>query len=181
MQDSANVTSSTKTNTMKSKQLIINGVDIIVHSDGSITKPFRKKWIRRTFGTLDKGYMKVSIGKKSYQVHRIVAQAFFSHFFALPQVDHISNDGTNNDIRNLRMVTHQKNQQAKQRKRKNCSSQFRGVSWSNRSKKWYAQCTINRKKKNLGYFDNELDAAIARDAYWFSQGLPIEGLNFPEN
>ena len=40
---------------------------------------------------------------------------------------------------------------------------------------------IDRKRKSLGYFESERDAAIARDAYVFSQGVPLEGLNFPEN
>ena len=40
---------------------------------------------------------------------------------------------------------------------------------------------VDGKKKNLGSFDDEREAAIARDSYAFSQGFPLEGLNFPEN
>jgi hypothetical protein len=40
---------------------------------------------------------------------------------------------------------------------------------------------INYNHKHIGYFDDERDAAIARDAYAFSRGAPLEGLNFPEN
>ena len=165
---------------MKSKQITINGVDIIAHSDGSITKPFYKK-TKRTFGYKnERGYMRTNIGDKSFKLHRINAQAFLPNFFALPQVDHIDNVKWNNNIINLRMVTNKQNHQAKRRKINGCSSQYRGVSWSKRSKKWEAYASIDNKKKSLGFFESELDAAIARDAYWFSQGLPIEGLNFPE-
>jgi len=165
---------------MKSKQLTINGVDIIAHSDGSITKPFHKR-NKRTFGCKNNlGYMQIVIGGKTFKMHRINAQAFLPDFSTLPQVDHIDNVKWNNNITNLRMTTNQLNQQSKKRKTKGCSSQFRGVSWNKKRKKWEAYCTIDNNKKRLGFFDSEFDAAIARDAYWFSQGLPIEGLNFPE-
>lgn len=184
MQDSASVTSSTKTNTMKSKQLIINGVKILAHSDGSIEKPnnsFKDKRVQRSFGSREKsGYMRIRIGNKLICMHRITAKAFLPDFLCFPQVDHIDGKKANNDVKNLRMTTNGRNSQSHQNKRKGCSSQHRGVSWYKRTKKWKADCFVNGKFKHIGYFDNEFDAAVARDAYWFSQGLPIEGLNFPE-
>ena len=152
---------------MKSKQLTINRVEITAHSDGSITKPFHKR-NKRTFGSKhDGGYKHVGIGGKMFHMHRIVAQAFLSDFFDYPSVDHIDGNKTNNDISNLRMATMQ--------------FQYRGVTWNKRSKSWHARCNINGKFKHVGSFNDELEAAIARDAYAFSQGFPLEGLNFPEN
>jgi hypothetical protein len=167
---------------MKSKQITINGVEITAHSDGSITKPFYNTRTKRTFGCKDKiGYMVVSIAYKTFHMHRIVAQAFLSDFSDFPEVDHIDGDKVNNDIGNLRMATRFSQTQAYRSKCKGCSSKYRGVSWNKRNGKWLASCEINGKQKYIGSFDCEKEAAIARDAYFFSQGCPAEGLNFPEN
>ena len=167
---------------MKSKQLTINGVDIIAHLDGSISKPFRKKRTKRTFGYKDgNGYVMIYIGGKMFHMHRIVAQAFLSDFFDYPSVDHIDGNKTNNDISNLRMATMQFQKMAHLTKREGCSSQYRGVTWNKRRKRWHARCKIDGKFKHVGSFNDELEGAIARDAYAFSQGFPLEGLNFPEN
>ena len=163
---------------MKSVELKINGVNITVHSDGSITKPFHGR-PKRTFGTKNwNGYMFINIGRKKLQMHRIVAQAFLPDFLDFPQVDHIDGDRANNDISNLRMATNKQNSRAHKRKSKGCSSQYRGVYWD---KIWRAYCTIDGNLKHLGSFDSEREAAIARDTYAYSQGFPLEGLNFPEN
>ena len=170
---------------MKSKQITVNDIEIVVHSDGSISKPnnrFKDKRIQRTFGSKTRlGYMMVWVGDKSGSVHRLIAQAFLPDFNDFPEVDHIDGNGTNNDVSNLRMRTSSKNKQGHLDKPKGCSSQYRGVCWCKRRKKWGASCMIDRKRKSLGYFESERDAAIARDAYVFSQGVPLEGLNFPEN
>ena len=165
---------------MKSKQTTVNNIEITVHSDGSITKPFYSR-TKRTFGSTRGQYLQVGIGGKMFLMHRIIAEAFLGDFYSLPQVDHIDNNGTNNDISNLRMATCQFNSHAGRRKAKGCSSQYRGVSWEKNCKKWRAQCMVDGKKKNLGSFDDEREAAIARDSYAYSQGFPLEGLNFPEN
>ena len=166
---------------MKSKQITINGVEITAHSDGSITKPFHSR-TKRTFGTCNpRGYMTIHIGSKTHQVHRVITQAFLSDFLDFPQVDHMDGDGANNDISNLRMATNLSNSQSHKDKVKGCSSQYRGVSWQKAARKWVASCRVNYKRKYLGSFDDEREAAIARDAYAFSQGYNSEGLNFPEN
>ena len=165
---------------MKSKQITVNNVDITAHSDGSITKPFYSR-TKRTFGSNSLGYKRVRVGDKNYQVHSLVAQAFLSDFNDFPEVDHIDGSTSNNDLSNLRMKTSSGNKWAHKTKSKGCSSQYRGVGWKKANKKWQASCMVNYKLKHLGLFDSERDAAIARDAYAFSQGFELEGLNFPEN
>jgi len=166
-------------------KLIINNIEVTAHSDGSIGKPnnnFKDKRIQRTFGTKHHtGYMNMGIGSRSYLVHRIIAQAFLSDFDELLEVDHVDGNKANNDISNLRMASRGDNLRAHVTKKEGCTSKYRGVSWSKGSKRWVANCTINHKFKYLGYFNDEREAAIARDAYVFSQGFPKEGLNFPEN
>ena len=167
---------------METVELEINGRMNTVHSDGSIT------WIHGRTGKLvnsfgnkaSDGYMHIGIGGKMHSMHRIVAKAFIPDFLDFPTVDHIDGDKTNNNISNLRMATRSGQQLGHQSKAKGCSSQYRGVCWCKRSKKWMAHCKVDGKAKNLGYFDSEREAAIARDTYAFSQGFSLEGLNFPE-
>jgi len=165
---------------MKTNNITVNGVEITANADGSIIKPFRKI-TKRTFGYKNaNGYIMVGIGGKMFYIHRLIAQAFLSDFDGYPQVDHIDGDRANNNVSNLRMATRVSNLRAHQNKPKGCSSRYRGVHWKKQRGKWGAQCKINYKQKNLGYFTTEVDAALARDTYVFSRGFPIEGLNFPE-
>ena len=165
---------------MKTNNITVNGVEITANADGSITKPFYNR-TKRTFGYKKAiGYMEVSIGGKLFYVHRIIAEAFLSDFNDFPQVDHIDGDRANNALNNLRMATATSNLRAHQNRSKGGSSRYRGVTWNKKLGKWQAQCTINYEGKGLGLFDNERDAALARDTYVFSQGFQLEGLNFPE-
>ena len=166
---------------MKSKQITVNGVEITAHSDGSITRPFHSR-TRRTFGSKHKsGYMRVTLNKGTFEMQRIIAQAFLPDFLDLPQVDHIDGDTSNNNIANLRMATSKGNKQGYLGNRKGSSSKYRGVYLVKLTSKWMAQCQIDYKVKHIGTYDTEHEAAIARDAYVFSQGFQLEGLNFPEN
>jgi|TARA_R110000744_G_scaffold122529_1_gene227509 hypothetical protein len=158
----------------------MNGIEITAHTDGSITKPFRGR-TKRMFGSIAEGYRKVNVGGKTYRVHRLIAKAHLPDYSEDLQVDHIDGQKANNDISNLRMATNAGNQRAHISKLEGCSSQYRGVCWDKRSKKWLANCKIDYKARHIGYFDDERDAAIARDTYVFSQGFPLEGLNFPEH
>lgn len=44
------------------------------------------------------------------------------------------------------------------------TSAHRGVSWRTQSQKWHAQIKVHGKKVHLGYFANEIDAAVAARA-----------------
>jgi hypothetical protein len=166
---------------MEQKTITVNGVEIIAHVDGSITRPYHSE-LKRTFGyDHSTGYKKIGLGEKMFSMHRIIAQALHPDFSEELHVDHQNGDKVDNRIENLRMVTSQQNHRAHRAKRKNCSSIYRGVNWDKATGKWRAKCKIDEGLKHLGYFDVERDAAIARDSYAFSQGFHIEGLNFPEN
>jgi len=69
-----------------------------------------------------------------------------------------------------------------QPKRRDASSQYRGVMKVPRSRPWQAGCTVNGKKKHIGFFTIEEDAARARDRF-ILENFPrwsIE-LNFPHS
>lgn len=94
-------------------------------------------------------------------------------------IDHIDGNGLDNRIKNLRLVTHQQNH-FNQKLGKNWSSKYKGVSWHKQHKKWRASIVISYKRIHLGYFDNEIDAAIAYDKAALIYHKEYANLNFPE-
>ncbi len=107
----------------------------------------------------NRGYLKTTVGGKSFQVHRII---FEMHNGTIPQgfkVDHIDRNQLNNNIENLRLATNSENS----RNRKGCqknnkTSGYRGVTWSKSCEKWMAQIGYNKKRIYLGVFDSKEDA-----------------------
>jgi hypothetical protein len=77
-------------------------------------------------------------------------------------VEHRNGDSLDNRRDNLRLATHSQNMQNR-RKRKNTTSQYTGVCFEKRRKKWTANITVNKKKIWLGRFDDEIEAARAYD------------------
>jgi len=73
-------------------------------------------------------------------------------------VDHINGDKLNNCKYNLQKITQQENV-IKQKKRKDNTSGYRGVSWNKASGKWKAYIQVDGKQKHLGYF-KELEDAV---------------------
>ena len=74
-------------------------------------------------------------------------------------VDHKNRNGLDNQRSNLRKCT--RSQNIRNRKSaKNSTSQYLGVSWVKRSSRWLASISAYGKKKHLGLFKTELEAAI---------------------
>lgn len=76
-------------------------------------------------------------------------------------VDHRDGDGLNNQRSNLRLATPLQNSQNYRRSREGCTSQYKGVCWAKTTSNWKAQIKVNGKSLTLGYFDSELEAALA--------------------
>lgn len=74
--------------------------------------------------------------------------------------EHADRNTLNNQRSNLRVATKSQNA-VNVSSRQNSTSKYLGVCWKNRDRKWVAQITKDYKKKFIGYFDNEIDAAIA--------------------
>jgi len=77
-------------------------------------------------------------------------------------VDHIDRNPKNNCKSNLRIVTMRVNGQNRSDKMEGrCTSRFPGVDYYKSQEKWRANIRINGKKKFLGLFDTEEEAAQA--------------------
>jgi hypothetical protein len=96
-------------------------------------------------------------------------------------VDHINHRGLDNRKANLRPATPADNARyARYPKKKNASSKYRGVWFNKKKKRWRAVITINNRKKQIGNFRNELDAAKAYDRAAKEYHGQFAIINFPE-
>lgn len=106
------------------------------------------------------GYLKVDLTykgiSKSYSIHRLVYESFNGKTEL--QVDHINSNKHDNKLSNLQCLTQRENT-IKYFLEINKSSNYIGISWHKKVKKWVAKITINGKRVHLGCFDNEKDAA----------------------
>lgn len=74
--------------------------------------------------------------------------------------DHINHDGLDNRRENLRVCTASQNQM-NSRLRKGSTSKYKGVHWNKSKKRWCVRIKLNGKRKHLGYFTTEQEAALA--------------------
>ena len=93
--------------------------------------------------------------KKPRSLHRFIMDAP-----ADMEVDHINGNPLDNRRTNLRICSRSENMQ-NQRHQTGGTSKFKGVYWSKHTRKWRAQISINWKKKHLGLFETEQEAALA--------------------
>ena len=120
-----------------------------------------KKWTCCSDNKPNTGYIPIRINKKQYKLHRLIYKYHneewditYSHD---NQIDHININPLDNRIENLRVVNNSQNTR-NQKKKQNCSSIYKGVSWDKGCKKWRAMISINGKLKHLGLFDTEEEA-----------------------
>ena len=94
--------------------------------------------------------------QKTQMMHRII----LGDIPKILDVDHIDGNGLNNQKYNLRSCTHQQNMMNR-KSNKNTSSKYRGVTWDKKTRKWYVSIFTNYKRIYIGYFINEIEAALA--------------------
>jgi hypothetical protein len=108
-------------------------------------------------GSLNSGYIVVQVNGRSYGVHRLI---WLMHHGRWPnRIDHIDHNPLNNNLNNLRSVTHKENHH-NQGKRVNNKSGVTGIYYYHN--KWYASIKNNGKNIHLGSFTNKEDAITAR-------------------
>ena len=107
-----------------------------------------------------KGYKRVCFEGKQYRAHRVV---WAMHYGEIPsfQIDHINGDRSDNRICNLRLASNQENS-FNTRIKKNNTSGYTGVTWSQNAKKRMAQIMVNNKHIYLGTFADKNVAVQTR-------------------
>ena len=78
-------------------------------------------------------------------------------------VDHINHDGMDNRGANLRAATYSENMYHRKKRSGAKQSKYKGIYWRKKNRKWQALITFERKRINLGYFRDEIEAAKAYD------------------
>jgi len=96
-----------------------------------------------------------------------------------PQTDHRNGDGLDNRRANLRPATVAQNA-ANQGSRAG-TSQYKGVSWARRQRRWKAQIRVDYVLRCLGYFVAEEVAARAYDTAALAAWGDYARLNFKED
>lgn len=113
--------------------------------------------------------------------HKRPRQAVYGHTF-------VSSGGlappqlviqTNQLVDNLPKAKVAKKQQL--RRKKDTKSSYRGVFWNNQSKVWIASITVNGRKKHLGCFDSEMEAAQAYDREALKLKGALATVNFSDS
>ena len=115
-------------------------------------------WTNQTTG---KQYRRITMGCKSYSEHRLLFCFFHKSSFEGFEIDHIDQNGLNNQIENLRSVTSEDNaRNAKQRE--DNKSGYTGVCWDNQRQEWMARISADGRRINLGRFTKKREAIFRR-------------------
>ena len=120
----------------------------LIYDDGRIQNEKTKRFLKQhTNGT---GYKMMSLSRDGKEqtctVHRLVGLHFIPNPENKREVDHIDRDKTNNDVSNLRWVTHEENM-ANKGDYKNNTSGHKNISWDSSRSRWIYQKEIRGKKK----------------------------------
>jgi hypothetical protein len=123
--------------------------------------------VGKVIGHLDAtGYMHTKVNGRFFRLHRLIY--LYHHGYLPEQVDHINRNCLDNRIENLRPANTQQNSSNRKIFTSNTSG-CKGVYWHKINKKWFVYVDVDKKRKNIGYFDDlelaDLVAIEARDKY----------------
>lgn len=137
------------------KTINLNGTAECIIDDSDYERISHYKW--RT--------IKTSPRTPEYAVAKIKGKLIYMHRLLLGDgeyiADHINGNGLDNRNINLRKANTYQN--AWNSKKKSCgvTSRYKGVGWVKKDKAFQARIRTPKGRISLGYFDNELDAAMA--------------------
>lgn len=122
------------------------------------------------------GYVRGTVETKHVFLHRFIMNA--------PKglkVDHVNRKPLDNQRDNLRLATTNLNNQNKTVSKSKKSSQYRGVFFVKQRNKFKAKFCYKGKEYHIGFYETELEAAIAFDIFIIQNGYDFVNINFPEN
>lgn len=110
----------------------------------------------------------------------------YMHRFICPApddmvVDHINRNSLDNRKANLRPATQKQNVWNRERKNNLGNSPFYGVRWRKDLRKWQVRMYINGKRRLIGNFKDEIEAAKAYDNAAGKHRKEFAILNFPKD
>lgn len=142
--------------------------------DEDYAKLIKYKW-HISFTNNSTPYAKTGIFGRpnSHYMHRLITGCGPNQL-----VDHVNGNGLDNRRCNLR-VTDKSRNAINSKKRKGCSSRFKGVSRNDRDKVWMAYANLNGKRTYLSTHHTSLEAAKAYDEWAKSHFPDYARLNFP--
>ena len=100
------------------------------------------------------GYIVTEISQRTVLLHRLLMNTPEGF-----ETDHINGNKLDNRKSNLRICTRSQNQH--NQKPRTGSSKYKGVCWYKPVEKWLAQIRSSGKKKHIGLFSDEKEAALA--------------------
>ena len=123
-----------------------------------------KKWTRCDNLKINStGYIVIDLTNKKrkkykFSLHRLTYKAYYPKWDIMDIsmdnfIDHIDGNKLNNNIQNLRVVSHQENQ---------FNTKAKGYYFVNERNKWRSYIRFNDKQISLGYYDTEEEAREAR-------------------
>lgn len=144
------------------KEIVLSGGKLVTLVDAdSYESLIQWNWCFDGRYVYRRQHLKMESEKQKYQ--KIYLHKLVNNTPERLDTDHINSNKLDNRRCNLRSATRSQNN-ANQRKRENLSSKYKGVCWDKRLSKWKAEIKIHGKKKHLGVFISEEDAAAAYDA-----------------
>ena len=145
--------------------------DYLIYPDGRVYSKFGKGMFMKppadTYGYLYVGLTKDG-KQKNMTIHRLIGNAYIPNPENKPCIDHKDHNRQNNDISNLRWVTHSENNRNRQ---VSGEIPFKGV--CKIGKKFQARIKIDGKRKNLGMFDTAEKASEAYNKCCRENGIII--------
>lgn len=97
-------------------------------------------------------------------------------------VSYVDGNSLNNQRSNLRLATKQQVSRTHRKHKPNgaSTSEYKGVHWGKREQRWVARICVDGRNIHLGYFREEIDAALAYDNAARERFGEFTRLNFPD-